>query len=315
MVYHLSYMFSELGYRVLAADLDPQSNLSTLFLDEERLYQIFDTEQQLTVLDAIMPISEGEGFGGVHVEPVNDDIGLLIGSLSLSLFEDKFSDAWLKCLDGDIYSFKVISAFKTAIEAAAKMHKADVVLIDVGPNLGAVNRTAILSSDTLIIPVASDMFSLQGIKNLGTTLQSWKQGWEKRLSSYPKERNDSGVPKGDVEPGGYVVMQYTAKERRPVKASLRFADRIPGIYSEYMLMAPNPDLSVLEDPNCLGLLKHYHSLAPMSMEANKPVFLLKPADGAIGAHVQAVRKVYTDFETLTERIARQCSLEQQAYSL
>lgn len=315
MVYNLSYMLSELGYRVLAVDLDPQSSLSASFLDEERLYETFESGSQLTIFDAVTPISEGEGFKGVHVERINEDIGLLIGSLSLSLFEDKFSDAWLKCLDGDIYSFKVIGAFKTAITAAAKAHKADVVLIDLGPNLGAINRTAILSSDTVIIPVASDMFSLQGIKNLGNTLQSWKKGWEKRLSSYPKERDDSGVPKGGVEPGGYVVMQYTAKERRPVKAYLRFADRIPGIYSEYMLRTPSPDLSVSEDPNCLGLLKHYHSLAPMSMEAKKPVFLLKPADGAIGAHVQAVRKAYSDFETLAERIARQCALKQQAYSL
>lgn len=315
MVYHLSYMFSELGFRVLAVDLDPQSNLSALFLDEERLYQTFDTAQQLTVLDAITPISEGEGFGGVHVEAVNEDIGLLIGSLSLSLFEDKFSDAWLKCLDGDIYSFKVISAFKTVIEAAAEAHKTDVVLIDVGPNLGAINRTAILSSDTVIIPVASDMFSLQGIKNLGNTLQNWKQGWEKRLGSYPKDRDDSGVPKGTVEPGGYVVMQYTAKERRPVKAYLRFADRIPGIYSEYMLRKAGNETSVMEDQNCLGLLKHYHSLAPMSMEANKPVFLLKPSDGAIGAHVQAVRKAYTDFEALAKRVAHRCALKQQVHSV
>lgn len=315
MVYNLSYMFSELGYRVLAVDLDPQSNLSALFLDDERLYQTFDADEKLTVLDAITPISEGEGFGGVHIESVNEDIGLLIGSLSLSLFEDKFSDAWLKCLDGDIYSFKVMSAFKTAIEAAAKMHKADVVLIDVGPNLGAINRTAILSTDTVIIPVASDMFSLQGIKNLGNTLQSWKQGWEKRMSSYPEQRDDSSVPKGTVEPGGYVVMQYTAKERRPVKAYLRFADRIPGVYAEYMLRSTGQNTSVSEDTNCLGLLKHYHSLAPMSMEANKPVFLLKPSDGAIGAHVQAVRKAYTDFEALTERIARKCALGQQVHSV
>lgn len=310
MVYNLSYMFSELGYRVLSVDLDPQSNLSALFLDEDRLYETFDEHKRLTIRDAINPIAEGEGFGGIHVESIDDNIALLIGSLSLSLFEDKFSDAWLKCLDGDIYSFKVISSFKTIIEEAARQHQADVVLIDVGPNLGAINRTVLLTSDTVIIPVASDMFSLQGIKNLGNTLKNWKSGWTRRLESYPKDK--SHVPAGEVKPGGYVIMQYTAKERRPVKAYLRFADRIPDVYRSHLLGESSPHTSVMDDEHCLGLLKHYHSLAPMSMEANKPLFLLKPSDGAIGAHVKAVRKAYQDFEELTRRIIQKCSLSHLA---
>jgi len=310
MVYNLSYMFSELGYRVLSVDLDPQSNLSALFLDEDRLYETFDENKRLTILDAINPIAEGEGFKGVHVEAIDDNIALLIGSLSLSLFEDKFSDAWLKCLDGDIYSFKVISSFKTIIEEAARKHQADVILIDAGPNLGAINRTALLTSDTVIIPVASDMFSLQGIKNLGNTLKNWKSGWSRRLESYPQDKDLSQIPTGEVQPGGYVIMQYTAKERRPVKAYLRFADRIPDVYRTHLLGEEVKHTSVMDDPNCLGLLKHYHSLAPMSMEANKPLFLLKPSDGAIGAHVKAVRKAYQDFEELTQRIIQKCALSQ-----
>lgn len=37
LVYHLAWMFSELGVKVIAADLDPQANLSAMFLPEERL--------------------------------------------------------------------------------------------------------------------------------------------------------------------------------------------------------------------------------------------------------------------------------------
>ena len=40
----------------------------------------------------------------------------------------------------------------------------------------------------------------------------------------------------------------------------------------------------------------------MSMEAKKPIFLLKPADGAIGAHCNAVQKCYGDFEGLAKKI-------------
>lgn len=44
----------------------------------------------------------------------------------------------------------------------------------------------------------------------------------------------------------------------------------------------------------------------MAMEARKPVFFLKPADGAIGAHVEATRNAYQDFLKLARRIADRC---------
>lgn len=307
MVYNMAYMFSELGYTVLAADLDPQSNLSSMFLEVERLEQTLEDNANLTILDAITPIAEGEGYQNIHIEQISERIGLIIGNLSLSLYEDKFSDAWLKCLDGDVYSFKVISAFKTIIDDAATRMGADVVLMDVGPNLGAINRTALLSADSVIIPVASDLFSLQGIKNLGKTLTNWKAGWERRKETYPRNNTES-IPQGTVSPKGYIVMQYTAKEKRPVKAYLRFANRIPKIYSEFVLQRGATAERVDDDKNCLGLLKHYHSLAPMSMEANKPIFLLKPGDGAIGAHVQAVRKAYADFSVIAKKVIEVCNI-------
>lgn len=61
-------------------------------------------------------------------------------------------------------------------------------------------------------------------------------------------------------------------------------------------------LNVENDPNGLALLKHYHNLIPMAREVRKPVFLLKPADRAIGAHYQAVLRTYADFNMLTKKI-------------
>ena len=40
----------------------------------------------------------------------------------------------------------------------------------------------------------------------------------------------------------------------------------------------------------------------MAMEVRKPIFLLKPADGAIGAHFQAVQRAYEDFKLLSGKI-------------
>ena len=44
----------------------------------------------------------------------------------------------------------------------------------------------------------------------------------------------------------------------------------------------------------------------MSMEVHKPIFLLKPADGAIGAHLYAVKKSYEEFRTLVAAIIERC---------
>jgi hypothetical protein len=68
---------------------------------------------------------------------------------------------------------------------------------------------------------------------------------------------------------------------------------------EHPLEPPPP---VGSDPWALGTIKHYHSLIPMAQEARKPVFLLRSADGAIGAHQRAVQSAYGDFKALAASI-------------
>lgn len=305
-VYHTAWMLSELGIKTIAIDLDPQSNLTSMFLTEERLEEIFENNLPLTILDSINSIVNGDPFAPAHIEVINDNLGLILGNLALSTFEDNLSDAWLKCLNSDIYSFRIISIFNTIIKEAAHRVNAEIVLIDVGPNLGAINRAVTISSDYIIMPVASDLFSLQGIKNLGTTLTTWKRQWIQRKELRPSNITFE-IPENLSVPCGYIVMQYSAKESRPVKSYLRWANRIPEIFSKFVLGNTNLSiLSVEQDVNCIALLKHYRSLAPMSMEAHKPIFSLRPADGAIGAHVYAVQRSYEEFKYLTNRILERC---------
>lgn len=300
-VYHVAWMLSELGVKTVAVDLDPQSNLTSMFLTPERLEDVYENELPITILDSINPVVSGDPYKPIHIENINDNLGLILGNLSLSIFEDKLSDAWLKSLGGDSYSFRLTSIFNTIINDAVNQFNAEVVLIDVGPNLGAINRAVTISSDFIIMPVASDLFSLQGIKNLGQTLTKWKKDWAQRKEQQPTNVSFQ-IPVKDALPLGYIVMQYSAKESRPVKSYLRWANRIPSFFAEFVLGERSQITSVEQDDNCLALLKHYRSLAPMSMEAHKPIFLLKPADGAIGAHVYAVNKSYDEFESLTKII-------------
>jgi chromosome partitioning protein len=84
---------------------------------------------------------------------------------------------------------------------------------------------------------------------------------------------------------------------------------MPEQYREYVLNTPDdtPD-DVSNDPNCLAQLKDYRSLMPMAQEVRKPMFLLRPADGAFDGHQQAVQNCYTDFKAPTLRIMENCFL-------
>lgn len=46
----------------------------------------------------------------------------------------------------------------------------------------------------------------------------------------------------------------------------------------------------------------------MAMESRKPMFSLKPADGAIGAHQSNVQQCYGDFQSLVQEIAKRVKL-------
>lgn len=303
LVYHFTYMLAELGHKCLAVDLDPQANLTSMFLSDDELERIYSQDlDRETLISGIKPIDRGIGdIAAVKIHNISNNIGLLAGDLDLSLFEDKLSANWSKCVDGDEAAFRIVSSFYRIIQNEATNFGAEYCIIDVGPNFGALNRATLIAADFVIVPMAADLFSLQGLKNLGKRLGIWKTEWADRVSR--NRATDLELPSGEILPLGYVVMQHGIKESRPVQSYLRWANRIPAVFNEYVLGNLTTDIAKVEDDdNCLSLLKHYHSLIPMAMEVRKPIFLLKPADGAIGAHYQAVLRAYSDFKLLTEHI-------------
>ena len=307
LVYHLAWMFADRGIKTLAVDLDPQANLTAMFLNEDRLERLWpDGAHPETVFGTIEPILRGTGdIANPHVEKVTPKLGLIAGDLGLSHFEDKLSDAWPRCHNRDESAFRTMTAFHRLIQRGAESG-AELVLIDVGPNLGAINRAALLACDQVCLPLAPDLFSLQGLKNLGPTLRSWRNAWADLLTKAPPELS---MPKGTMQPIGYIVMQHSIVASRPVKVYQRWMDRIPNVYREAVMDEPNQvALNVAQDPYCLSLLKHYRSLMPMAMEAHKPIFYLKSADGAIGAHLEAVKSCYADFQKLASKIAVQAGI-------
>jgi chromosome partitioning protein len=218
LVYHLAWMLGDLGVRVLAADLDPQANLTSAFLDEDALEGLWPTDSNSpdhddsasasasddssilfpplgpfvvttgprTVYAAVEPLIRGIGdVDKPALTTITHNISLLPGDLRLSGFEDDLSSQWPDCLDGKERAFRVISAFWRLLMASSEESDSDVVLLDVGPNLGAINRAALVASDHVLFPLAPDLFSVQGLQNLGPRLRIWRREWAERLARNP----------------------------------------------------------------------------------------------------------------------------------
>lgn len=311
LVYHCAFMFAEQGRRVLAVDLDPQSNLSIMALDESRLEALWpDDDHPLTINGALAPLFEGTGdVRPAHIEPLSSRLGLLVGDLALSRIEDDLSTEWPRCLEGRERAFRVTTAFWRVIDEAARRHQADLVLVDVGPNLGAINRSALVASSHVVMPVAPDLFSLQGLKNLGPTLRKWRSTWAAALPQAPRALGV--MPKGEMTPVGYVLMQHAERLGRPTKAYAKWQQRLPIAYRESVLDVDSGDFMGVDD-NQIQRIKHYRSLMPMAMEARKPMFSLRSADGAIGAHQANVQQCYDDFSALVTAIANRTGIKEVA---
>jgi cellulose biosynthesis protein BcsQ len=185
-------------------------------------------------------------------------------------------------------------------QLAAQQHNADFILADVGPNLGAINRSALIGTDHVVIPLAADLFSLQGLRNLGPTLRHWRADWKKRVDNW---KNPAfALPGGRIHPLGYILMQHSERLSRPVRAYEKWADRIPLTYQQSVLDGPDASSTAIDDGHCLARLKHYRSLVPMAQEVRKPIFQLTAADGAIGSHSYAVKDAWNDFHALAQAI-------------
>ncbi len=302
LVSHLAHMVARRGLRTLAADLDPQAKLTTAFFDDEELNLFWESEEPATILHGVQPLLNG--LGDIVVPPpreVGDGLFVLPGDLGLSRFEDKLSDAWPRGYEADEAALRTTTAFHRIVRGLGDQVGARVVLVDVGPNLGAINRAALLAADHIVIPLAADLFSLRGLSNLGPVVRQWRASWQENVLT----RLDAvhlDAPEGTMSPVGYVVLQHAVRLDRPVKAYDRWLARIPGEFARSVLDREPAAASAATDPFCLATLRNYRSLMPLSQDARKPMFDLRAADGALGSTGRLVQTCYREFEDLAGRV-------------
>ena len=309
LIYHVASMLSRLDRPVLVVDLDPQANLTAAFLREDELERLWEPPADAvgnTVFQCIEPLTQVGDIRNPRLQRVNDHLHLLPGDLALSGFEDLLSAEWPSCLgDQSLYRpFRVITSMWQVMQRGARQCEADLILVDVGPSLGAINRSALIATDFVVVPLGADLYSLQGLRNLGPTLRRWRGDWEKRRENWREPAFD--LPAGNMRPIGYLIQQHSVRLSRPVKAYDRWVKRMPAQYATSILGIEPPPSSPGSEPdvNRIATVKHYRSLIPLGQDARKPIFDLAVADGAIGSHAVAVGEAFKDFEEITREILR-----------
>lgn len=132
------------GYKVLMIDSDPQTNLTMCFLPEQpddalSLYHVY---------------AEGKNIDEVKVG-LREGLDLVIGDFALCNADMQFLKAGrLKLLEN----------------ALKNLEEYDFVIVDTPPNLGVLSLNAFIASDYIIVPMATDSFSLKGVRLLEQAL-------------------------------------------------------------------------------------------------------------------------------------------------
>lgn len=318
LIYHLAWMYASLRKRVVIVDADPQANLTAAFLDEDQIEALWENQTVgSTIFQCVKPLTGVGDIAEPLLQTIATDLYLLPGDVNLSGYEDALSAEWPNSMgDNNLYRpMRILSSFWQVMQRAADKVQADIILVDIGPNLGAINRSVLIATDFVVIPLGADLFSLQGLKNLGPTLRSWKNLWVKRLNNWKDSAEVSTystfkLPQGNMKPVGYLCQQHSVRLDRPVKAYDKWVQKIPEVYRESVLEKKmTKKVKTEDDPYCLATIKHYRSLIPMAQEHRKPIFNLTSADGAIGSHSVAVQDARKDFKKLAQTISTQIGLK------
>lgn len=310
-------MLARLGYRVVALDYDPQCNLSALFLNDDELSELWSNPEILmrnggkrgqTVSACVDLVRRGKGD---LLEPnmieVSENLWLMAGHIGLSKFEQTLAEEWPKIQAADNErAWDVTTALDRLSNNAAAQVDADFVLMDIGPSLGALNRAVVLACDAIIVPLAPDIFSLQGLENIGPVLRDWRRDWLRACTNHSADGTTNDLPLHEFRPIGYIVQQHLARADRIPSGYQRWATMIPDFFHRYVLGEEDvsPELKIEMDPQCLTFIKHYASLVPLAQQAGKPIFDLKQADGIGGTQQKGVSRFRKEFESTVMQICR-----------
>lgn len=217
LLYHLAYALSEMGKKVLLLDLDPQCNLTINAIPEDEIQKIWDDEetyiedfriamkssknydefskQERSIHFLLKPLEDGLDIDS-NAKPYNlaKNLDIIPGRLSLQFFESYISTRWSDAFTGNPHAIRTLSSIRKLAQDYAEKYKYDYVLIDTSPSLGDLNKISVALSDFFFIPCSPDIFSIYGIRNIGSALQKWQKSFYVLFKLLPESQKNLFPP-------------------------------------------------------------------------------------------------------------------------
>ena len=318
-----SYLSIYRGKKVLVVDLDPQSNSTQAILPEETWLEFYDPDNhnvRKTIYDYFRDMEEGDAnFNNIDI-PVSEGqnnfkISLIPGHPKLSIIDDTMSKSWSETLSGDKGAIRKLNWLNQLKKENTIF---DYILIDVGPSLGALNRSALLNSDYFLTPMASDIFSLLGISNIGDWIERWMNLYEAAIKTFVNKFGEEESRKffdkysinTDISKTtryiGYSIQQYSKRKfkngERPTQA---YEKVINSFHAEIEKALGKFVKEGIESEELkLGDVPYVYSIIPLSQTANTPIFELSYATGVRGNQTSSVENYKKYLNTLAENFIK-----------
>ncbi|MGY4355388.1 chromosome partitioning protein [Bradyrhizobium sp. i1.3.1] len=306
-MYHVAHLLARRKLSVLMVDCDSQCNLTAYSLQDTDIKKAW-SEEGNSIYRNIEPVYRT--IGDIRSRApfklnCEGDLYLIPGDVRLSDFEDLLGDTWSSAKGGAEPALRAQSAIHRYIEWVAARFKVDLVLVDLGPNLGALNRAVLAVSDYFITPVAPDLFSIQGTENLGNKLVTWRKEWDQCNAAWSGK--DLSIPKGRPTYLGYVIQMHN------LRGNAEGMTAGWNIYGQELEAAVQTNIVAKLDPlgqvivwddadYKLGQIPNLHSLVPYSLEAKKPVFDCTAADGLRGAHISRAAESESHYTQIVDTL-------------
>lgn len=233
---NLSAALAAMGKRVLVVDIDPQGNASTgLGIQaEERDYAAYELLlEEVPATEVIRPTQ----FENIFVVPATTDL----------------SSADIELMANEQRSYLLRNSLRTALMAEIDF---DYILIDCPPSLNLLTVNAMVASDSVLVPLQSEFFALEGLSQLMLTIR------DVRKAANPNLRIEGIVL--TMFDGRNNLSQQVEADARENLGDLVFQTKIPR--NVRVSEAPSFALPVLHyDPNSRGAVA-YRALAQELLE-------------------------------------------------
>lgn len=305
VLFHLAHVLADQGICTLMVDCDSQCNLTAYAMEETAIEKSWQDDGN-SIYRAIEPVARTVGdIRDRRPYKLHEKLWILPGDLLLSDFEDILGNTWNGARGGAEASLRPQAAIYRVIKQAAEKAGAQVVLIDLGPNLGALNRAVLGGSDYIMVPVAPDLFSIRGTENLGSKLVAWRNEWDQCRQSWKGSGLD--LPEGKPKFLGYITQHHNIRDNAAgmTKGWQLFGGKVEDAINTNIIakLAPLGQIAPNINNFDLGQVPNLHSLIPYSMAARKPVFKCTSADGLRGAHIEKARESRSHFSTIARAFA------------